>query len=229
MANTTIAAAARRAALAAVFGATAAATVLGFAGTASAAPATSTPNILPPGMYGNPTAAAPYWAQQHTGDDCGLMAVADVVGQITHHEPTEQQIISVAENTPSARNKGSMVYQPGAGTWTEDQPVLLAHYGIHAAASGNSNLQSLELALVEGKKVIALVNDNTIWSPIRYSDGSGNRTTANHSVVVTGIDTKAGVVHLNDSGIDKGKNEQISIAIFQAAWATGHNWATVTS
>ena len=37
-------------------------------------------------MYGNPAAAAPYWRYQH-GQDCGLMAVADVVGQVTGREP----------------------------------------------------------------------------------------------------------------------------------------------
>src|SRR6202034_475998 len=38
------------------------------------------------GMYGDPVAAAPYWRQQHTSD-CGEMAVADAVGQITGDEP----------------------------------------------------------------------------------------------------------------------------------------------
>src|ERR1700749_1457692 len=41
------------------------------------------------GMYGDPVAAAPYWRQQHTSD-CGEMAVADVVGQITGTKPSEQ-------------------------------------------------------------------------------------------------------------------------------------------
>ena len=56
----------------------------------------------------------------------------------------------------------------------------------------------------------------------------GNRNVSNHFVVVTGIDTKAGVVHLNDSGIKTGRDEQIPIATFQKAWATSHNSAVVT-
>jgi hypothetical protein len=47
-------------------------------------------------------------------------------------------------------------------------------------------------------------------------------------VVVTGIDSKAGVVHLNDSGANAGSDEQVSIATFETAWATSNNFAVVT-
>jgi hypothetical protein len=36
------------------------------------------------------------------------------------------------------------------------------------------------------------------------------------------------VVHLNDSGINSGRDEQVSIATFEKAWATGHQGAVVT-
>jgi hypothetical protein len=70
----------------------------GLAGPAHAARGT-TPNAkYDARIYGDPAAAAPYWSLQHSSD-CGEMAVADVVGQITGNEPTEQQITAVAENT----------------------------------------------------------------------------------------------------------------------------------
>ncbi len=47
-------------------------------------------------------------------------------------------------------------------------------------------------------------------------------------MVVTGIDTKAGVVHLNDSGAKAGRDEVVSMATFEAAWATSNNFAVVT-
>jgi hypothetical protein len=47
-------------------------------------------------------------------------------------------------------------------------------------------------------------------------------------VVVTGIDTKAGVVHLNDSGSNTGRDEQVRIATFEKSWATSQNFAVVT-
>src|SRR5437660_10215412 len=57
------------------------------------------------GMYGEPAVAAAFWREQHASD-CGEMAVADVVGQITGREPTEQEITALAENTSSTAGQG---------------------------------------------------------------------------------------------------------------------------
>ncbi len=111
-------------------GALAAAWMGGLAGVAHAAPA---PNVgHAGGMYGDPAAAAQYWRRQHDSN-CAEMAVADVVGQVTGREPTEQQINGTAENTPSVAHAGS-IWKPGGATNNQDLPVLLAHYGIRAAA-----------------------------------------------------------------------------------------------
>jgi len=67
---------------------------------ASARPTTTT--AARTGVYGDPAAAAKYWQQQSLEDNCGLVSVADVVGQITGHAPTEQQMIALAVSTPSA-------------------------------------------------------------------------------------------------------------------------------
>jgi hypothetical protein len=219
--STEIAAAARRAGLAGLMGAAAAATVIGFAGAAHAVPGTPAPNANPAvGMYGNPAAAAPYWRVQHS-NDCAEMSVADVVGQITRHEPTEQQILSLAENTPSTAHPGP-IYMGSNGANVKDIPVLLSHNGIHTASNGNSNLQSLEQALGGGQKVMVAVNAQTL------TNKPGNHTVPNHEVVVIGIDTKRGVVHINNSW-PGGRDYRVSIATFGAAWATSHNWATITS
>ncbi|CNL22119.1 putative secreted protein [Mycobacterium tuberculosis] len=47
-------------------------------------------------------------------------------------------------------------------------------------------------------------------------------------MVVTGIDTRAGMVHLNDTGSSVGRDEQVSVATFEQAWATSNNFAVVT-
>ena len=47
-------------------------------------------------------------------------------------------------------------------------------------------------------------------------------------MVVTGVDTKAGVVHLNDSGSNTGRDEQVPLATFEKSWATSHNFAVAT-
>jgi hypothetical protein len=203
-----------------VLGAGVAASVRGFAGAAHAAPDIAAPNANPVvGMYGNPTAAAPFWHLQHS-TDCALMAVADVVGQITRHEPTEQQITALAENTPSHFGPGP-IWHRGAGTALGNVPVLLAHYGIQSDV-WVTNTTAMEQNLAEGHKVIVFLNAETIWNQ------PGQRTNPDHAVVLTGIDTKTGVVHLNDSGIKTGRDEQVSIATFEQAGLGGHSLAVVT-
>jgi predicted double-glycine peptidase len=212
-----VAKAGRIAGLAAVLSAAAAASMVGFAGAADAAPRTPSPH----GMHGDPAAAAPYWRYQQQDLDCGEMAVADVIGQITGREPTEEEITGTAGNIPSGSHAGP-VYTPSGRTSNHDLQPLLAHYGIQAAAV-NTNIDALEQDLDQGRKVIVGVNDKTIWN------APGNRTQENHFVVFIGIDTKAGVVHLNDSGSKTGRDEQVSTATFEQAWNTSGNFAVVTN
>jgi predicted double-glycine peptidase len=188
----------------------AAGAAVGFAGEADAAA----------GMHGDPAAAAPYWRYQQQDYSCGEMAVADVVGQITGYGPTEIEITAAAAKIPSVSHPGP-IYDPAGKTSNRDLPVLLAHYGIRSDGI-HTNLDALEQDLDRGRKVIVGLNDKTIW------DEPGNRTKENHFVVVIGIDTRAGVVHLNDSGIKAGRDEQVSVATFEAAWNTSDNFAVVT-
>lgn len=195
----------------------AAAAMVGFAGAAQAAPAAK-PNHGA-GMYGNPAAAAAYWRRQHS-NDCGEMAAADVVGQITGKEPTERQITTVAENIPSGYGPGPMYHPPG-GTDYRNLPTLLAHYGIQSTLV-TTHIGGLEQDLAHNRKVIVPLNAETIWNT------PGNRSYPDHFVVVTGIDTRSGVVHLNDSGIDSGRDEQIGVTTFVQAWQASNHGAVVT-
>ncbi|WP_422746196.1 hypothetical protein ACN27E_01085 [Mycobacterium sp. WMMD1722] len=207
---------ARTAVVAGLIGATA----VGLAGSAAAADSGA--------LYGDPAGAAQYWAQQTEGD-CVLMAVADVVGQVTGDMPTEAEIIATAASTPSESHPG-MIYTPddsgdpnaGAGTNGGDVPALLRVYGIDSdytdadrgGKNGNidSGLDALQDYLGQGRKVIAIVDAWTIWGEQDQSDGS------NHGLVVTGVDTGSGIVHLNDSGVENGADEQVSIDTFVKAW-----------
>jgi Peptidase_C39 like family len=171
------------------------------------------------GMYGEPAAAARYWREQHASD-CGEMAVADVVGQITGREPTEQQITALAETTPSTAAPGP-IWKPPGTTDIRDLPVLLWHYGIRAD-NVQTNTYALARKLREGRKVIVILNAETIWNR------PGKRNSGNHFAVVTGIDSRSGVVHLNDSALNTGRDEQVPIATFEQAWAPNYSSAIVT-
>lgn len=215
---------------------TAFATLVGAAALAGSIGLASTANAE---LYGNPDAAAEYWRPQHY-DDCGLMAVADVVGQLSGDMVSEQEIINVAQQTPSQTHPGSIYIRPadvadpnsGLGTDPHDIVVLLKQFGITAVITDEeladepdgtpTGMAALAGYLDEGHKVIVGVNAETIW------DVAGDRTHADHAVVVTGIDTTERVVHLNDSGIEGGRDEQVSIDTFAAAWATSDNTMIVT-
>jgi len=176
------------------------------------------------GMYGDPAAAARFGHQQHSSD-CGELAVADVVGQITGRAPTERQITALAEVTTSTTGPGQIWTSPDGNTDIKDLPLLLWHYRIRADNIQTST-SALEQDLADGRKVIALINAETIWNR------PGKRDSANHFVVVTGIDTGidtgARVVHLNDSGIMIGRDERVPLATFERAWEPNHNSAIVT-
>jgi len=190
---------------------------IGFAGAAQAAPA---PHANAEGMHGDPAAAAPFWRYQQQDYDCGEMAVADVVGEITGHQPTEDEVTAAAENVPSQNHSGP-IYAPANRTSNGDLQVLLAHYGIQSS-SVHSNTDALIQDLDQGRKVIAGVNDKIIWNK------GGDWTVENHFVVVTGIDTRTGMVHLNDTGSSRGRDEQVTLANFEQAWGTSNNFAVVT-
>jgi predicted double-glycine peptidase len=216
-----VAAAERSVMVAALLGVAAAASLVASAGAVHAAPRSPAPNANHEvETYGDPSAAAPYWRPQHSFD-CGEMAVADVVGQITGHEPGEEQVTAFAQSTSSTAGSGPILKYTG-GTDIHDLPVLLAHYQIKSD-NVQTSIKALEQDLLHNRRVIVLLNAETIWNR------PGHRNAANHFVVVTGINPKAGVVHLNDSGIVSGRDEQVPIARFEQAWAINHNSAIVTA
>lgn len=235
-----IATAARATAVAVLTGAVA----LGLAmGTAQAAPGTPSPSSSGGVLYGDPTAAAPFWRYQQYDDDCVEMAVADVVGELIGTQPSEREIVALAQSTPSSVHPGPIYKKPtrhrsGDGTSFDDEPRLLAHYGIHAVSTDRDSaatthvptgMPALEQDLAKGSKVIAGVNAEVIWGdPVEDKDSDGNPL-ANHAVVVTGVDTAVGVVHLNDSGSDHGRDEQVPIDVFIRSWDGSDDQMTVTS
>ncbi|OBI94097.1 hypothetical protein A5660_12490 [Mycobacterium alsense] len=193
-------------------------------------------------LYGNPAAAAPFWRYQGYDDDCVEMAVADVVGELTGRQPSERDVVTLAQTTPSTVHPGPVYAKPkkhtaGAGTSFDDEPVLLAHYGIHAVATDKEHtaksgvptgVNALEQDLANGRKVIAGVNSEAIWGePVEDKTPDG-RPEANHAVVVTGLDTAAGVVYLNDSGSEDGRSERVPIDVFARSWASSDDQMTVT-
>ena len=161
--------------------------------------------------------------------------MADVVGEITGNEPTEKQMIALAQHTPSGTNPGP-IYSPSSdpshsgangGVEMADLVVLLDHYGIKSLMAWTkghpeqTGMPALQQDLTDNRKIIAWVNSAIIW------DTSDQHTKADHYLVVTGIDTNKDVVHLNDPGTDHA-DERVSVATFVKAWKTGEESIVVT-
>ena len=173
-------------------------------------------------MYGDPQAAAPYWRYQHQ-QDCGLMAVADVIGQLNGREPSQIGMELRGIFTKSESHRGDVYHFDG--TSPQDMVLLLQKHGIASDLTTGNSMGTLEQDLAGGHKVIAALNAETIWN---YPPGNGDRTTPDHAVVVTGVDTGANVVHVNDSGTPDGRNEQIPMATFSQAWTSSDDLLIVT-
>ena len=187
-------------------------------------------------MYGDPAAAVKYWRHQQYYDDCVLMSGADVVGEVTGREPSEEDIIDMAQSTPSSQGAYPIYTRPadptdrnsGEGSWFRDIPALLARYNVGAVIV-DGDVEGIEQALAAGRKVVASVNAEIIWrQPVEDWDSHGNPM-HNHSVVVTGIDSGSETVHLNDSGSRQGADEQIPLAVFVQAWDASHRLMAVTN
>jgi hypothetical protein len=244
MVDISIAAAAHAAGVAMLAGVTALGLAIGPAmGTAAAAPHSPNPPTSEGTLYGDPTAAAAFWRYQALDDDCVPMSVADVVGEITGNQPSEQVIVGVAHSTPSTIHSGPVYTKPGKGdrgdgTSFGDEPALLAHYRIQAVSIDkesaakthtSTGMAALQENLAKGRKVIAGVNAEIIWRrPVKDKNKDGEPK-ANHAVVVTGVDTARGIVHLNDTGSTKGRDEIVPIDIFSRAWDSSDNQMTVTT
>lgn len=203
--------------------------------TSSSAPGAGPATTTAPGVYGNPAAAAKYWVAQSLEDNCGLVSIADVVGEATGNAPTERQMLDLAESTPSGANPGPIYAPrndpshsgPDAGISMSDLVILLDHFGIKSEMSSTSDrdqngLPLLEQYLAKDRKIIAFVNSSVILN------ADDQRTKADHFLVVTGIDTGKEIVHLNDPGIDHA-DEQVSFSTFMTTWQTSDQSIVVTA
>lgn len=190
-----------------------------------------------PGVYGDPGPGMKFWRAQSKEDNCGLMAVSFIVGERTGNQPSEQEMITLAQNTPSSVNPGTMIYaasndpsHAGAngGISVEDLAVLLDHFGIKSAMTwgDQTSMQVLQQYLGDGRKVIAWVNSTVIGD--QTGNATDQRTKADHFVEITAIDTNKQIIHLNDSGADHA-DEQVPIATFTSSWQTGQDTIVATA
>lgn len=193
-------------------------------------------SLVRPGAAGDPTNAQ-YWAQQHY-EDCALMAVAMISGQLNGVLPTdqtEQDIIDEASRTPSVVRPGEMMWYSSTqhGISPLDAVQLLRNHGFNTTwrtfgtvgqpisyANGQAALDKLTADLAAGHGVFVAVNARTIWTAVDPVDWGGKPDIMNHAVVVLAVDTERGLVYLNDSGVPFGQGMVVPLGAFMWAWGT---------
>jgi hypothetical protein len=198
---------------------------------------------------GDPTDAQ-YWAEQNY-QNCVLMSVAMIEGQLTKVLPTdqtEQDMIDLASRTPSVVDPSKMMWTgPDAlGVKYRDGAELLRMKGFDVDyryysdveyekgtyAQGQQALTDLKADLAEGKGVLVSVNGKTIWTAEKPGPWNGEFFGyANHAIVVVAVDQTRGVVWINDSGLkyqEIGKGAAVPLGAFMYAWAAG-GYLTIAS
>ncbi|WP_197416030.1 hypothetical protein [Mycobacterium sp. GA-1199] len=180
------------------------------------------------GLYGDPDDSAQYWRVQ-TAENCVLQSAAMIVGQLTGTTPEEADIAAKAMDADSVANPGEKMYE---GLHTRDRvadrdaiALLDTEYGITATLTkyekteGNLALRALAFALEDPKKAVSVgVQGGTIWNSVE-GEPLPDISSADHQVVVTGIDFDERVVYLNDSGFpEQGKKLKVELDVFMRAW-----------
>ena len=173
------------------------------------------------GVVGDPEASAPYWFEQAENGWCGPASVSEIVAQATgstNLEATELEVVAKAEQLGFLTHTGTDFTSGWSGMQPADIATLLQSFGV-PAAQGQGSISELEQALSNGDQAIAAVDSSTIWNA-EGAESVADPGQADHALVVTGIDEKAGIVYLNDPGRPEGGETHVSLAVFEKAWAT---------
>lgn len=167
------------------------------------------------GTYGNTAAWTADWFYQEVDGYCGPSSAAQLVSEYTGLDISDpQQLVD------RALELGLFVGgDPTNGMTITSLEVLLEDQGVPCHLE-SSSMDDLAAKLDDGYGVIAMVDSGELWTP---GAEMGEDDTADHVLVVAGIDTDRGVVILSDPGHPDGNGLEVPIDQFEDAWAdSGH-------
>ncbi|MDF2825173.1 MAG: hypothetical protein K0R68_2581, partial [Mycobacterium sp.] len=191
-----------------------------------------------PGTIGDPTNAQ-YWAEQNY-NDCVLMSVAMITGQLREVRPTDQtevDIINEASRTRSVVDPSRMMWYSSSQNsvyYRDGEQLLKNHgfeteyrtYGTEGGSTSNNGIQALtDLArdLAAGNGVFVATNPRSLWHAEQTSIENGNIFVQHHAIVVLAYDVARGIVYINDSGYKAehvGQGAAVTVGAFMWAWQT---------
>lgn len=167
------------------------------------------------GTHGNAAAWTGDWFFQEVDGYCGPSSAAQVVSEYTGLDISDpQQLVD------RALELGLFVGgDPTNGMTITSVEVLLEDQGVPCHVE-SSSMDDLAAKLDDGYGVIAMVDSGELWTP---ADEIFEDDTADHVLVVAGIDTDRGVVTLSDPGNPDGNGLEVPISQFEGAWADSGN------
>ena len=172
-------------------------------------------------VKGDPAKAMELWEYQGDTQRCAVYAQMFVIEEMTG---VKLDINDLAE---FATDRGW--FDEASGTAPADMNKLLDAYGIPNELKTGCDMNEIEDALENGKRVIVAVDADEYASGENddvYVPGDG----ANHAVEVIGIDRsdpERPMVILNDSGHIDGKGAMIPMDEFVDAWDDSNNLAVI--
>ncbi len=203
---------------------------------------TVTPTGDTPGVYGD-LANAKYWIDQEFSN-CTLNAGAMAVAQVneTVDKPTQNEMIALAQKTPSVSYPGNVMYQdndiPNGATAEDVAALIKKEFGLNADMTaytttkdangdplppalqpGQVALTALEAALARGDAAMVGVASDVLWSAAVGQNISEfpDYTKIDHQIVVIQVNLKLGKVYVNDSSGKAGM--EVPIGAFLNAWS----------
>lgn len=167
------------------------------------------------GSHGNAAAWTADWFYQEVDGYCGPSSAAQLVSEYTGLDISDpQQLVD------RALDLGLFVGgEPTNGMTITSLEVLLEDQGVPCHIE-SSSMDDLAAKLDDGYGVIAMVDSGELWTP---ADEIVEDDTADHVLVVAGIDADRDVVILSDPGHPEGNGLEVPIAQFENAWADSGN------
>ncbi|QTJ70449.1 C39 family peptidase (plasmid) [Rhodococcus sp. ZPP] len=163
------------------------------------------------GVYGDPVEWSVNWFYQQVDGYCGPASAAQVIAQYTGVVIDDPQ-----ELVDRALELGLMQDgDPARGMTLPNLEILLEDQGVPCTVQ-DSSIDDLKTKLQDAYGVIAMVDSGEIWHPDREV---GEDDTADHFLIVAGIDEARGVVILSDPGAPNGNQLEVPIDQFEDAWA----------
>ena len=178
-------------------------------------------------MYGDPVKNAQYW-QAQSYENCVLMATTMVIGQLTGTMPAEEEIHDYGDGTTEAvvdlgqrcgpwaprqrRREGCCRY-----CWTERRHHVPPSRRMTRPKAPGAGCRDDGAGLTI--RPCGRRSQPTIWNAVENKPLPEGVITADHQVVILGVDRTKGIVYINDSGFaEEGKNMKVPLDVFMKAW-----------